>query len=891
MLVPKLREVVNRWREEGYPGASDVTLGLFRHWFEDEHEVSGFDGPLRFHFGQREAIETLAWLVEIFGECDTRALIGRLWRPAVGELGAARPKFQTTPEGRRMVRWRVPGAGRKVVDTTQDLPPDELRRYAFRMATGSGKTWVMAMAVVWCHLHRRLVPGSPLSTNFLIVAPNVIVYERLRKDFAANAIFGRLPLIPPEWRGVFEQRVILRGESTEPAESGNLFLTNVQQLYARSGTWRPQNPVDALLGEKPAPGGESRSARSMLERAAELSDLVVLNDEAHHVHDEDLQWSQSLLRVHRRLPDGFAAWLDFSATPEDLGGWFFPWIVCDYPLAQAVEDRIVKAPVIVAQEAGGSLPLNDPDRVTGKDAVAKYGAWIAAAVRRLREHEKAYEPLGVRPILFIIAENVRQAQAIARHLAESSGYGFADSEVLAIHTDAQGDVRQGDLDTLRQAARDVDSPESPIRVIVSVLMLREGWDVRNVSVVLGLRPFSAAAPILPHQVVGRGLRLMSGVTPDRTQTLEVLGTPRLLITIGDELGAQGVAVPVRKETPELPVIIRPLRERLEWDIELPDLGRRLERTFRDVSALDVSSLRSLFDADRLREADLLRLRMDFATTGTEIHTEEIRITSPPAAALLAEIAREVGRRTGLPGQFAALYPLVRRYVETRCFDCKVDSDNRRVRAALARPEVKAAVTDVLARAVASHTVVERVPKTEVVFKLLSDTRPFHWRRNLPPFEAMRTVFNYVATYNDFERRFAGFLDRAEDVSRFAALATTEQGAAGVQFKVDYLKRTGAIGFYYPDWVVVQRTREDKEREIQWIVETKGRVFPGTTDKDRAMEDWCGRASEVTEADWRFLRVNQGDFDPVAGGLRTFAGLFAICGPAGVGTIEQAGLRA
>ena len=90
--------------------------------------------------------------------------------------------------------------------------------------------------------------------------------------------------------------------------------------------------------------------------------------------------------------------------------------------------------------------------------------------------------LGVRPILFITAENVRQAQAIARHLAESSDYGFVDSEVLAIHTDAQGDVRQRDLDTLRQAARDVDSPESPIRVIVSVLMLREGWDVRNVSV-------------------------------------------------------------------------------------------------------------------------------------------------------------------------------------------------------------------------------------------------------------------------------------------------------------------------------------------------------------------------------------------------------------------------
>ena len=335
MLVPKLREAVDCWRDAGYPGASDVTRGLFRHWFDDEHEIPGFDGPLRFHFGQREAIETLVWLIEIFGERDTRALIEQHWKPPTGDLGATRPTFQTSTEGRRMVRWRVPGAGRQVVETIQDLPPEELRRYAFRMATGSGKTWVMAMAVVWCHLHCRLVTGSPLSTNFLIVAPNVIVYERLRADFAGNAIFRRLPLLPPEWQSVFDQRVILRGEATEPAESGNLFLTNVQQLYARSGVWKPQNPVEALLGEKPTSGSDSRSTRSILERAAELPDLVVLNDEAHHVHDEDLQWSQSLLRVHRRLRDGFVAWLDFSATPEDLGDRFFPWIVCDYPLAQA----------------------------------------------------------------------------------------------------------------------------------------------------------------------------------------------------------------------------------------------------------------------------------------------------------------------------------------------------------------------------------------------------------------------------------------------------------------------------------------------------------------------------------------------------------------------------
>ena len=79
---------------------------------------------------------------------------------------------------------------------------------------------------------------------------------------------------------------------------------------------------------------------------------------------------------------------------------------------------------------------------------------------------------------------------------------------------------------------------------------------------------------------------------------------------------------------------------------------------------------------------------------------------------------------------------------------------------------------------------------------LSETKPFSWRRNLPPLEATKTVFNYVATYNDYERRFADFLDSAPDVARFAALGTTEQGASGTQFRVDRVTdATGQIWRY------------------------------------------------------------------------------------------------
>ena len=123
--------------------------------------------------------------------------------------------------------------------------------------------------------------------------------------------------------------------------------------------------------------------------------------------------------------------------------------------------------------------------------------------------------------------------------------------------------------------------------------------------------------------------------------------------------------------------------------------------------------------------------------------------------------------------------------------------------------------------------------------------------------AEKTAFNYAATYNGFEREFAEFLVRAPDILRFATLGTTEQGTSGTTFRVDYLKPSGAIGFYYPDWVAVQR---DLDGEIiNWVIETKGRVWEGTAEKDAAMQDWCSRVSDATGDAWKYIRVNQAEF--------------------------------
>ncbi len=859
LLVPKIRAAVDTWRKRGYPGASEVSCRLFDYWFEEDHEVPGFSVPFRYYFCQREAIETLVWLVEIADERDVQKLIQTHATKFKRDLLTDNIVFQTTMDGRRQVRRYVPELDGEGV---QDLPPENLRRFALKMATGSGKTWVMAMAVVWSHFHKKRVSGSDLSTNFLIVAPNVIVYQRLEKDFANNRIFRELPLVPQEWRP-FEPKVILRGESSEPDASGNLFLTNIHQLYeSRDQEWTPQNAVEALLGKKPAQDLASSSQRSMLERVKGLRDLVVLNDEAHHVHDEDLAWSQSLLAIHRTLPNGLTLWLDFSATPKDQNGMYFPWTVCDYPLAQAVEDRIVKAPLIVTKEDDPKQPKNDPDQVTKDNVAEKYGYWLRAAVQRWKEHWSVYKRLDTKPVLFIMAEKNVYADALGQYLWKTKEFGFKDSEVLVIHTDEAGEITKKDLEKAREAAREIDN--NNIRAIVSVMMLREGWDVRNVTVVLGLRPFTAKAEILPEQVIGRGLRLMNKaqIGPDKTQTLEVLGTRNLLNVLRTQLEAEGVGVTTTKTDPPKPVIIEPIQERIAYNIAIPLTKPLLVHDIRKLSDFDAAALDPIFEQEDLAEVHRVKLKLEFATTETEVHQADITAGElPNPQDLLGSITNKVIDRAKLPSRFAELYPAVRAYVASRCFGRVVDLDSEPIRSHLSRLEIQEGIAKYLARRIAELTLDRRAIEFERADFNLSETKPFSWRRNLPPLVARKTVFNYVATYNDFERRFAEFLDtKASDVVRFAALGTTEQGESGTQFRVDYIKPSGAIGLYHPDWVVVQRSEEG---EVNWIIETKGRVWEGTAAKDEAMRVWCDRISAKTGSVWRYKRIDQSDFDGTA----------------------------
>lgn len=847
LMIDDLRAAVDYWRsgdddQEPYAHASATSRRLLQYWFEEDQLVG--DAPWRYYFGQREAIETLIFLHEVCGLRDAAQLVNQFADGA--EVGRA-------TDGSRYVR-------RKLADgriLSQKLPEPGLPRYAIKMATDSGKTIVMAMAIVWSHFHKRFEPDSTLSTNFLVLAPNVIVYQRLARVFAGNSMFRELPLIPPEWRAAWHQKVTLREDVPAPDASCNLFLVNVQQLYASAAAPSgSDNPVERLLGPRPR-ADLAGYDRPLAEALKGLPDLLVINDEAHHVHDEALRWHAMLTELHHALRSGLAAWLDFSATPKDQGGMYCPWVICDYPLAQAVEDRIVKAPIIVH-----TVQAQDPAHVTHDNAVELYAPWLRAAIERWRVHQRTFLPHRLNPVLFIMAESNSIADEIAKWLASPVGGAFKPGEVLTIHIDNTGEVRKGDLQAARRIAMTVDEPDSPVRAIVSVLMLREGWDVRNVTVVLGLRPFSAQAGILPEQAVGRGLRLMQGISSDRTQTLEVVGT-RAFEDFVRGLETEGVGVVTVSNGPRPPEDIYPDAGKLDFDIAIPVTKPSYEFDYRRLGDLDPLALRAIFEHVDL-DSDLAQhLRLEYLTTETEIHEETLQPGPAPIShALIGAITHKAMEAAHVVGAFAQLYPVVRTYLEQRCFGQLVDLEEERVRQHLARPVLQDAIAGYLGKEMGSLAHVRHPVEFQDTVLRLSDTARFTWRRG--SIDCQHTVFNRVATYNAFEQYFADWLDRQHDVARFAAL----EAPPAHRFRLDYLKVSGARGWYEPDWVVVEQTARGA---THWIVETKGREWENTAEKDAAIGLWCREVSEQTGQPWRYVRVNQEAFER-RGPWRTWAAL-------------------
>lgn len=847
LLVNKLREEVDKWRDQDYPGVTDTTRELLYFWFYNDHRLN--NELFRYWFCQREAVETLIYLFEIKKFNDLEPVIKTYAENFRIDLFQNAVEISEQVDGKRKLIRYFPELEQI---GEQDLPEKGLLRYAFKMATGSGKTYAMALIIVWSYFNRLRERDKRYPDNFLIIAPNVIVYERLAKDFADNKIFHSLPLIPPPWKPHWNLKVTLREDASPLNPSGNIIVNNIQQLYeSRKQEWQPQNVIDEILGSKPQKD-LTKPPEILIDKIKRLDNVMVINDEAHHVHDENLRWHQTLMSIHNSLPDGINLWLDFSATPKTQTGTYYPWTIVDYPLAQAVEDRIVKSPLIVHR-----VDKKDPEDINRDNVIQKYGDWITAALERWKEHYEVYSSVGKKPVLFIMAEKNEYADKIAEAIRNRRDLGLKkpDEEVMVIHVktkegeaaETEIKITEKDLPLLRKLAREIDEPTNKVKIIVSNMMLREGWDVQNVTVVLGLRPFTAKAQILPEQAVGRGLRLMRGISPDHTQTLEVMGTEAFEEFVR-ELEKEGVGINTVKTPPQKPPTISPEKGRLIYDIEIPKTEPIFRKNYKKIEELDPTKIPSLYSSEKLDEERRILLRMEFPVTETEVHKAAIEVSIlPQGRELISHITNEVRKRARLVCDFSAIYPIIEEYILKKCFEVEIENlEEERLRRILNDISVQDTIIDILAKEIGNISVEKR--EIALVFgKIkLSKEKPFVWRRK--HLKCKKTVFNYVAVYNDFEAEFALFLDSCPDIDRFASLADI--------FSIDYLSSRGAIRLYYPDFIAVQKV--DSE-EIFWIIETKGREYEDTDRKDQAIKKWCEDMTKQTRTKWDYLKVPQRDF--------------------------------
>ena len=589
-LVNRIRPRVKAWREAGWPGVSAVTRRLLRYWNDpEEFEIR------RFFFCQLEAVETLIWLVE--------------------SVAADRAGI--------------------------DIPSDgsDFQRVCAKMATGSGKTIVMAMLVAWQVLNRvERRQDTRFARNVLVVAPGLTVKSRLAvlEPFHGENYYEAFRIVPPALLDKLRQgRVVVRNWHALNWETEE--VVGKRRSVDKRGVWSDEAYVRDVLGDMSRARG-----------------ILVINDEAHHAWrtsaaasvkgikkaeiDEATKWVGGLDRIDRAR--GILRCYDFSATPFAPSGRqssqeaLFDWIVSDFGLNDAIESGLVKTPRVVVRD--DAVPdaksyksrlyhiYNDPDvkpDLARKAAEADPLPDLVINGYHLlgydwRETAKEWEAAGVQvPPTMITVANRTETAARVKHafdkgkipvpeLCDPKRTLHIDSKVLDKAesladelgtTSGNGgpagglaNVKPGNpaerAEFLRRQVDTVGRPGQPggqIQNVISVQMLSEGWDAKTVTHIMGLRAF--ASQLLCEQVVGRGLRRTTYEANAETgffdpEYVNVFGVPFTFLP--HERHDEAVPPPPRPK-----VAVHPLPEKAEYEIKWPNVVR-IDRVLRPRLAVD-----------------------------------------------------------------------------------------------------------------------------------------------------------------------------------------------------------------------------------------------------------------------------------------------------------------
>src|SRR3989344_7160697 len=662
-LVDKLRRKVKAWREEGYAGASETSKALLRWWFMTDHPKESSDGTFLFqyYFGQREAGETIIYLYEVAKVKDKYDLI----------------RF----------------------DSSQAISPgmfeESWLRFVIKMATGSGKTKVLSLVLAWCYFHKLYEEGSGLARNFLIITPNIIVLDRIRSDFDGLKIFFDDPVLPDngfagqDWKSDFQLSLHIQDEIGTIRKTGNIFLTNIHRVYEgdiNPSSFEDKDTSDYFLGSKPV-GSTNDSKVDLGAIVRDIDELVILNDEAHHIHDGRLAWFKSIQDIHNRLKmkgAGLSLQLDVTATPKHTNGSIFVQTVSDYPLVEAIHQNVVKHPVLPDSASRAKLQEH-----TSSNYTEKYKDYIHLGYLEWKKVYDEHIKLNKKAVLFLMTDDTKNCDEVAKYLENT--YSELKDAVLVIHTKDNGEIsesvsgkKEEELKILRQAANEIDRLESPHKAIVSVLMLKEGWDVKNVTTIVGLRAYTAQSNILPEQTLGRGLRRMYR-DPNLPELVSVVGTDAFMDFV-ESIKNEGVELEHKKmgegSGPKSPLVVEVDRENMKkdiekLDIEIPVLTPRIYREYKNLSELNVAKFGHKkiplkeFSEEEKREIVFRDISSGDITHKTELDSNFI----PNYQSVVGYFTQSVMKELRLVSGYDILYEKVKEFIQSQLFDKNIELDN------------------------------------------------------------------------------------------------------------------------------------------------------------------------------------------------------------------------
>lgn len=705
----------------------------------------------------------------------------------------------------------------------------------------------------------------------------------MRKDFDGLKMFFDEPFIPDngfddkDWKNDFQLTLHIQDDLKPITESGNIFLTNIHRVFFNE---EPEQSFETtFLGVKPKPDADTSKGLDLgkVLRSDKIKNLVVLNDEAHHIHDSSLAWFTSIEDINNKIKlktgNGISLQADYTATPRHNNGAIFVQTICDYPLVEAIKHNVVKSPVLPDEASRQKIQEKDSN-----DFVERYRDYIHLGYL---EWEQQYEELKNHktPILFLMTMNTKEADQAAAFL--EANYPKMKNSVLTIHTNTSGEIKESasskkdkeELEKLRKAADDIDKDHSPYKAVVSVLMLREGWDVRNVATIVGLRPYGADSKILPEQTIGRGLRKMFSL--DTPEKLVIVGTPKFLEFV-EELKTEGVEFqysPMGKGTKgKSPVIVEVDKENPEKDLDkldipIPQMSPRIYREFKNLEFIDVSKFKNEKVALKKFSSDELKEIVFNDIEGNLSHKTVFKDTVPDYRNVIGFFTSSILKDSRLVSGFNILYPKVESFIKYQLFTNEVELSDPQTLRNLSEVKPKEVLRSTFKKAIDELTVTDKGTAEVKNYISLKLTKP-KVAENQPFLVPKKSVFNKIIGDNPFELEVASFLE-----SRFSdviAYAKNTMGEGGINFKIEYQAQDGNIREYFPDFFVKTGTN------TFYILETKGREDLDDLLKIKRLATWCNDINNAqSEYTYNPVYVKQEKWDDLKNNLKSFQDLIEI----------------